>query len=512
MARVDVAVVGGGHNGLICAAYLARAGRRVVVLERSNELGGGAASRDDLVPGCRVDVGASIHVMIHQTPIVEELELPRFGLEYLWLDPWGFYPIPESADGIAFFRDLDRTCAEIARVSPRDADAYRALVEWLQSFAGDLRATFLVPPRPVAIGLELAGKIAGNARTWLSPSNLARMFKPYDRLFADTFESEAVRSALTWLIAQTGVPPGSPATLACVFLAAMHTTGAALPRGGSGELPRAVAARIRADGGEVRTSAPVSRIRRAGSRWELQLEDEVIVADRVVSAIHVQTLFGQLLEDPPRIAEKVRRLRIGDAFGTMVRHSVRELPKFGGVSRPREYSAALNLLAPSTAALLTAYREGREGRPSSSPCVVAFSSSARDPSVAPPDRSLLSLWGQYHPFELKSGERWSDVAEREADKLWAHLCRHAPNMKGALLDRYVATPEEVSRTLALPRGNISHLGLELNQLFFMRPLPALSQYRTPLPGLYLTGASTHPGGAVFGASGRNTAHVGLGDA
>jgi len=161
--------------------------------------------------------------------------------------------------------------------------------------------------------------------------------------------------------------------------------------------------------------------------------------------------------------------------------------------------------------LSSSHRDFLFGLPPQKPSVVAMSFSSLDPTLAPEGKHTLFTWGQYHPYELSNGEKWDDIREREADKLYDLVCQYAPNMKGKMIARYIQTPLDIERTLGLLRANVMHLEMSLDQMFMFRPLPELSTYKTPLPGLYLTGASTHPGGGVFAASGYNTAQVILGE-
>jgi len=244
-----------------------------------------------------------------------------------------------------------------------------------------------------------------------------------------------------------------------------------------------------------------------------------VTASRVVSAIHLQTLFKMLPDAPEEMKKRVARTRIGNGFGMIVRHAVEELPDYGDASAPagplhgtKDYQTSLQLLCPSMEYLNSSHRDFMFGLPPKQPSVVAMSFSSLDPSLAPEGKHVLFTWGQYHPYELSSGENWDDIREREADKLYDLVCQYAPNMRGKMIARYIQTPLDIERTLGLLRANVMHLEMSLDQMFMFRPLPELAEYKVPgLPGLYLTGASTHPGGGVFAASGYNTARVILGE-
>ena len=521
----DAIVVGAGHNGLICACYLARAGRRVLVLERRGMVGG-AVCTEEIVPGYRFDVGSSAHIMFRSTPIMDELGLAAHGLEYVEMDPWGFYPIPGTEQSISFYRDLARTCASIGQVSPRDAQAYREFIERFGELNEGIFETFLKAPTPGAIFGTIFKRnlFKGRSRKlWSSLDTTRLLMTSYGRLIEETFESEAVRTALFWLAAQSGPPPDEIATGDLVGWTAMiHKHGAWRAKGGSGALTQALARCLSALGGEIVTAAPVIGIGAAAgaarARYEVRTAAASFFTRSVVAACHVQTTFLDLLDPalcPPELKHRVSHLRVGNGFGMIVRHAVSELPRYAGQPVDERgispCHSSLQLLCPSRQYLREAYLDYQRGGPPAKPAVLAMTFSALDATLAPPGKHVLFTWAQYHPYALSNGEHWDDIAAREADKIYESLCAYAPNMRGALIDRYIQTPLEIERKLALPRANVMHLEMSLDQMFFFRPLPELSTYKTHLPGFYLTGASTHPGGGVFGASGRNTAHVILRD-
>ena len=238
----------------------------------------------------------------------------------------------------------------------------------------------------------------------------------------------------------------------------------------------------------------------------------------MVAACHVQETFLNLLDPdlcPPELRKRVEHIRVGNGFGMIVRHAVHELPRYlGQPVDERGVSpchSALQLLCPSVQHLRDNFIEFSAGQTPQVPSVLAMTFSALDPTLAPEGQHVLFAWAQYHPYELRTGEDWDAIAEQEADKIWNVICHYAPNMKGKMIDRYIQTPLEIERRLALRRANVMHVEMSLDQMFMFRPLPELSAYRTPVDGLYLTGASTHPGGGVFGASGRNAARVVLKD-
>ncbi|MGH9942349.1 MAG: phytoene desaturase family protein [Pyrinomonadaceae bacterium] len=520
MANVyDVAVVGGGHNGLVCACYLARAGLRVVVLERRHIVGGAVCTEDDLIPGYKIDVGSSAHIMIHLTPVVRELELEKFGLEYIECDPFAFAPVG-GGHAVYFWRDVERTCESIARFSPADAAAYRRFVrEWGQFNEGVFEA-FLKPPTPLNLGRHMIFRRTKGTK--IDPAEMTRkIFAPYGQIARETFRHEGLRAALVWLAAQSGPPPTTPATGDFLGWHAMiHRSGVKRPRGGSGALTQALARCLAHHDGEVRLSAEVERIEVQNKRAVgiTLVGGERIEARRIVSNAHVQTTFLKLIGAdnlPGDLATRVRAIRVGNGFGMIVRCAVSELPDYtdapttaGGAG---DCHQGLQLLCPSVEYLERAYGDYLRGRPSEHPAALAMTFTAVDPTLAPEGRHTLFIWGQYFPYELAGGESWDQIAEREADKLIDVVTQYAPNVRDSIIARFVQTPLDLERRLGLLRGNVMHVEMDIDQMFLYRPLPELATYRTPIENLYLTGASTHPGGGVFAASGRNTAHVVLGD-
>jgi phytoene dehydrogenase-like protein len=527
----DVAVVGSGHNALIAAAYLAQAGKRVSVFERSANHGGAVQTRDDILPGHRIDVGSSAHILIHLTPILAELKLERYGLRYIDCDPWAMYPL-EDGRVIRFWKDVDSTCDSIAAVSPRDAESYRAFcAEWAPLSRAVLR-TFLEPPTPGRVGWTMA--TAGGFRDGALP-RLQGILGSYRALLESRFEHPAVRAAIEWLAAQSGPPPSElGAAPLAGWQALYHESGVKRAVGGSGALADALVRMIRAHGGEVHTGRPVRRIvveggRAVGVEIARSAEPgaplgaqrpraagiELVPARSVLAGCHVATTFGALLEGVPEVAalrERVLRLRIGNGFGMILRCSTSELPAYSGVQDPERDGGdplhrGLQLLCPPAPFLDHAYADFLRGEPAREPAVVAMTWSAVDPSLTPAGRHLLFAWAQYHPYALSGGGSWDAIREREADRILATVGRFAPNVPECVQDVYIQTPADLEREHGLYAGNVMHLEMGLDQMFFFRPLPELSRYETSLAGLFLTGASTHPGGGVFGASGRSAARV-----
>jgi phytoene desaturase len=516
----DVIVVGGGHNGLTCAGYLAKAGRRVLVVER-RPIVGGAVCTEEVIPGYKIDVGSSAHIMVHLTPIVKDLGLERHGLEYIQMDPFAFYPLPDGSGAISFYKDTEKTVQSIAAVSPRDAEAYRKFLAFWTPLNEAVFDVFLNPPSVERLFGSVAAAVPRLPAGERNPLEITRrLFTSYGQLISESFESEAMRAAMTWLAAQSGPPPDEiGAGDFFGWHSMLHHSGAAHPRGGSGMLTQAMASALKGFGGSLALGAPVRRIVVEGGRVQgVETEDgQRYSAPIVVSNAHVLTTMLQLVGPEHLSSTLVRRLhniRIGNGFGMTVRCAAEELPDYLGApsgGRPHESHHGLQLLSPSMNYVRRAYEDYLGGNPSRDPAVIAMTFSAIDPEVAPPGKHSVFLWAQYFPYELSGGRHWDDERERVADSILEVLYRYAPNMRGKIIDRFIQTPLDLERRIGLPRGNVMHVEMSFDQMFFFRPLPELAQYRTPVKGLYLTGASTHPGGGVFGASGYNTARTVLGD-
>lgn len=519
--QYDAVIIGSGHNGLVTGCYLAKAGFKVCVLERRENIGGAVCTETmfkspENPHGFRMDVGSSVHIMIHQTGIVEELELEKYGLEYIDLDPIMSYPLPDKPGVIHFYKDLERTLESIGKISPTDVANYREFVEfWGRINRGVLKA-FMVPPTGKNIVSEIAkGQMRDGAmlKKGEQMEGLQKILASYGKVVDDAFDSPYIKAALIWFAAQSGPTPDHAATGDFAgWQSMLHESGAKHPRGGSGMLTQAMANFITAHGGTVRTEAPVKRIivENGKSKGVELVSGESIKADFVVSNAHVQTTMLRMVGPghlKSNMLKRVENIQVGNGFGMVIRCAVNELPQYTAAPDDPHIHNGMQLLAPSVDYMYRAIGDYHKKQPPENPAVLAMTFSKIDPDVAPDGRHTLFAWAQWHPYQLANGVSWDAIREREAQKIYDVVTSYAPNMEGQLIDWYIQTPLDIERKHGLLRGNVMHVEMSFDQMFMFRPLPEMSRYETPIKDLYLSSASCHPGGGVFGAAGYNAAQV-----
>jgi phytoene desaturase len=513
----DVLIIGAGHNALVCGGYLAKAGYKVGMVERRPVVGG-AVVTEEHIPGFKFDLGGSAHILINHTPIVRDLDLESYGLEYIDLDPLFFSPYPDGSH-LTIYRDIDRTCESIAAISEADAENYRKFVDTWKPIAENMVETFLHAPTPWNVGKYLGWSMYRNSKDF--SESVIQAVRGYGQVLRKYFETPQLQGLIGWMAAQSGPPPTEPLSGPFALWHPMyHVSGMRRPRGGSGMLTQALAKMIEAHGGTVMTDAPVAKILTENGRavGAETVSGERYTARAVVSGAHIHTTMGMLDDAPlePTAARRLRESRIGNGFGMVVRYAMEELPNYTALpsAAPKEampHHQALQFICPSLDYLDRSYGDYLAGRPSENPALIAMTFSSADPTLAPEGKHTLFLWGQYYPYELASGESWDDIADREEQRMLNTLAQYAPNVKDAVIGKLIETPLYLERTLGLHRGNVMHLEMSIDQMFMLRPALNVSNYRGPLKGLYLTGASTHPGGGIMGAAGMNAAAVLLKD-
>ncbi|MCA1581258.1 MAG: NAD(P)/FAD-dependent oxidoreductase [Acidobacteria bacterium] len=521
--RYDVVVIGGGHNGLVHAAYLARAGKKVLVLERRHILGG-AAITEEVLPGFRFSV-ASYVVSLLRPEIIRELELPRHGLEILPLD--GTFTPMDNGDYLWRVNDHAKTRREIARHSKVDAEAYeeygKAMVEMGRFVKPILSMT---PPDPTSLdprGLWELLKI-GRRFQKLRPEDQQNQIQLMTMSAVDFldrwFETDVLKATMAASgIIGTFLGVRSPGTAYVVLHHYMGEIDGAFrswgfARGGTGSISEAIAAAAREAGAEIRTEAPIAQIRvRAGRATGVVLESgEEIDAAVVSSSVDPRLTFLKMIgrkELPDDFVEDLERYKFRGSSGK-VNLALDGLPEFRSLPGAGRHLRGAISISPSIEYMERAYDDAKYGRFSRRPYMDVVIPSLTDPSIAPPGKHVMSCFVQYAPYHLKEG-RWDDQREAFGDAVIDALAMHAPNIRNHILHRQVLTPLDIERIFGLTEGNIFQGELTLEQLFFLRPAPGWAQYRTPIRGLYMCGAATHPGGGIMGAPGRNAASVLLGD-
>lgn len=514
----DAIIIGGGHNGLVAACYLAKGGKKVLVLERYHTVGG-AAITEEIHPGFRVSV-ASYSMSLMRPEIIEELQLPKYGFEVYQKVPSYFMPFPDGQHLLLYAGDRARSKEAIGRFSTKDAANYDAWEDFWDRCCDIIEPTLMQPPISLA---ELSQRFddAGCADDFRR-----LMLLSMRDLLDEFFESEYVKATMApqALISTMAGPatPGSP------FVYLVHAIGRAIQgkrgiwgyvKGGMGTVTRTLAAAARDLGVEIRTEAQVGEILVTdGAATGVVLENgETLRARAVLSNADPKRTFLKLTPESALPAEFRQRIeknyRIG---GTVFKLNLAldELPRYKSAPAdlpPEVCSRATVDIAPSLGYLERAWDDFKAGVPSKEPFIEIFSQSPTDPTMAPPGKHVLSCFCQFFPYEVK-GRSWDDgLREEMADRIVEKLSEYAPNMRNAVIARQMLSPIDLERRFGLTGGNIFHGEMTPDQSFNLRPLAGFAEYRTPLAGLYLCGSGAFPGGGVTGIPGHNAAKVVLGD-
>jgi phytoene dehydrogenase-like protein len=519
-ASYDVIVIGAGHNGLTAAAYLAKAGRRVLVLERRH-LVGGAAVTEEIFPGFKYSV-CSYVVSLLRPEIIRELGLAAHGLEILPLDGT-FTPMP-SGDYLWRVNDHARTYREIARHSRTDAEIYdeygRAMVE-MARFAKAILA--MTPPDPFARRFKDLQALRGLANKFraLSERDRANQLQLLTMSAVDFldqwFETDVLKATMSASgIIGTFLGVRSPGTAYVLLHHYMGEIDGAfrswgLSRGGTGAVSNAIASAARAAGAEIRVNAPVRHILlKNGDVSGVVLDNgDYHVAPVVVSSVDPRLTFLSMVGDkelPADFVDDIKRYKFRGSSGK-VNLALDGLPDFSCLPGAGPHLRGAVSISPSVDYMERAFDEAKYGRYSRQPYIDIVIPSLTDPSVAPPGKHVMSCFVQYAPYDLNEpdGGSWDVHRQAFGDAVINTIAEYAPNLKDRILHRQVLTPLDIERDFGLSEGNIFQGELTLEQLFFLRPAPGWANYRTPLRRLYMCGSATHPGGGIMGAPGRNAA-------
>ena len=506
----DVIILGGGHNGLVAAAYLARAGLKVMLLER-REILGGACVTEELFPGYRFSACSYLCYLL-QTKVIEDLELRRYGFEVYPIDPWRFLPLPDR-DRLLLWDSVEQTQEEIARFSRRDASNYPRWNAFWEQAAGIIYPYFLTPPPTIA---EVADRLTGtDAEEFFERLLLASM----SDVVCEFFESEPARAAFIHAH-DVGDPtaPGSAwcyAYIKCAVFSAPENVG--LVKGGMGGITHALAASARACGATLQTGASADRILvENGRAIGVALADGTEIRSRaVVSNADPKRTFLKLVDGrhlDARFVQRIKALKTEAAYFKF-HAALKGVPDFSACFAEGEFDPrflAEVKICPSIDYFAQAWADAKRGLPSRAPVMEVQVPSAYDPTLAPTGHHVLSIWALYAPTRLREGT-WGDRRREIGERLIDTLAAYAPNLRDLMIDWSLFTPADIEKRMAMTDGNIRHLDMVPSQLLAQRPVLGWSNYRTPIASLYLCGAGTHPGGEVTGAPGHNAAQIILAD-
>ncbi|MDH3211379.1 MAG: NAD(P)/FAD-dependent oxidoreductase [Myxococcales bacterium] len=516
----DIIVIGGGHNGLVAAAYLARAGLRTVLLERRPVIGG-ACVTEELWPGFRVSRAAYVAGLLRPA-VVRELGLAARGLRLLRRAPSSFTPLPDGR-GLRLGPDRTASCQEIRRFSARDARRYPAYEDFLDRVVRTLEpALDRPPPDPARLGprdLALLAHLLVGA--WRLRGDLARalalLLGPARSALEGWFESEPLRATLaTDAVIGAWAAPSTPGTGYVLLHHVMGETHGergvwSYVEGGMGRLADAIAAAARDAGADIRTEASVKQIAvRDGRAVGVVLADgSTIEAPAVVSGLDPHRTLLRLVGRehlPEELALEIASLDFRSPC-LKINLALDRLPAFagrGGAGPLPEHAGTIHVGATTLDAIERAFEAAQRGALPERAMVELTLPSALDGSLAPDGHHVASLFVQYVPYALAERD-WDAERDRFADRVLALVDEVAPGFSESVLQREVLAPPDLERIFGLTGGNIFHGAMSLDRLLFLRPVPGWARYRTPVAGLYLCGAGTHPGGGVMGACGRNAA-------
>src|SRR6202521_843039 len=510
----DVVVIGGGHNGLVNAAYLAKAGKKVLVLERRGVLGG-AAVTEEIVPGFLFSE-CSYVVSLLRPEIIRELNLPHYGLEILPLD--GTFSPMLNGDYLWRVNDHAKTQREIRRHSRLDAEAYDEFSKMMTPMCRFVKPMLsMIPPDPTTLNpkdlkqlhflLQRFRELSSDERYTLIQLMTMSAADFLDQWF-ETDVLKATMSASGIIGTFLGIrSPGTAYVLLHHYMGeidgAFRSWG--FSRGGTGAISNAIGDAAREAGAEIRTEASVARILvKNGAAQGVVLESgEEIHADLVSSSVDPNLTFLKFIESrelPPDFLEEVRRYKYRGSSGK-VNLALDALPDFTCLPGPGRHLRGAISISPSMEYMERAYDQAKYGDFSRRPYIDMVIPTLTDPSVAPPGKHILSCFVQYAPYKLASGN-WDEQREAFGNTVIDTIAEYAPNIRNIIIGKQFITPLDIERQTGLTEGNIFQGELSLEQLFFLRPAAGWARYRTPIKKLYMCGSATHPGGGIMGAPGR----------
>src|SRR5712672_730941 len=510
----DVIVIGGGHNGLTNAAYLAKAGKKVVVLERRQVLGG-AAVTEEIIPGFLFSE-CSYVVSLLRPEIIRDLDLPRHGLEILPLD--GTFSPMLNGDYLWRMNDHGRTIREIRRHSRVDAEAYDEFGKAMQAMCRFVKPILsMVPPDPATLNPRELMKMLFLGRRFQDMNsedkyNQVQLMTMSAIDFLDQwFETDVLKATMSASgIIGTFLGVRSPGTAYVLLHHYMGEIDGAFrawgfARGGTGGISNAIADAAVEAGVEIRKEAAVAKIIvKNGRAVGVALANGDEIYGRVISSsVDPRHTFIEFIDNgnlPAEFLDEVRRYKFRGSSGK-VNLALDALPDFKCMPGPGAHLRGAISISPSVEYMERAYDDAKYGNYSKRPYIDMVIPSLTDPSVAPAGKHVMSCFVQYAPYKLKEGT-WDEKREAFGDTVVNTISEYAPNLKNLILHRQVVTPLDLEREFGLTEGNIFQGELSLEQLFFLRPVPGWAAFRTPIKNLYLCGSATHPGGGIMGAPGR----------
>lgn len=532
MESYDAIVIGAGHNGLVCAAYLLKAGYSVLLLEKRPVPGGAATTEaimPDTAPGFVFNRCAIDHEFIHLGPVAQELELHKYGLKYLPCDPVAFCPHPDGKYFLAH-QSVEKTCAEIARYSDRDAQRYREYTQYWQSLVSAIAPMFNAPPTAL---LDITSnfepenfkdlfKIAGSPQKAMDFVR-TMLTSPID-VIEEWFETEIVKAPLARLAAEIGAPPSQKGlAIGAMMMSMRHNPGMSRPQGGTGALVQALVKLVTSLGGKILTDTAVKEVLIDDSGQAVGVRgatgQEYRAHRGIISNIDVRRLFLQLMD--AQAVDEVLRDRVehkiinSNEAILKIDCALSEAPRFEAYDHKDDYLIGSILIADSVNHVEKNHAMTLFGEiPMDDPSMYAVCPTVLDPSMAPDGQH--TLWIEFFaPYQVAgaegtglNGTGWTDdLKEKVGDRVIEKLTQYAPNLKNSIIARQVESPAELAERLGSYNGNVYHIDMSLDRMIFLRPLPEIANYTTPIKNLYLSGAGAHPGGSISGMPGRNCANV-----